>query len=106
MTTPAINPNLTPTTYSAIKPGDRVINGHLRPTRKDAHLLARPVAEVIETGRHVGWVRNWTLPRAERLTRPRNGFTYYDYETVVWRDASGCVFEDRADETVYIVRPA
>ena len=29
MTTPAINPNLTATTYGQIRPGDRVVNGFL-----------------------------------------------------------------------------
>lgn len=100
---PTINPHLTLTTYGEIKPGDRIVNGFLRPTRDDAHLLARPVAKIVETYRRVGWVRNWTLPLAERLAHGAHNLTYHDYEVIVWRDNTGSLFEDRADEPVYTV---
>jgi hypothetical protein len=106
MTTPAINPHLTPTTYGDIKPGDRIVNGFLNPTHPNAHHLARPVADIVEIRRHIGWVRNWTLPRAERHARGAHNITHYDYETVIWRDTGGALFEDRADETVHIVPAA
>lgn len=98
----AINPHLKLTTYGGIKPGDRVVNGYLRPTHPDAHHLARTVREIVRTYRNTGFTPNWALPRAERIGRPSHGFKYYDYEVIVWRDTNGSLFEDRADETVYI----
>lgn len=79
------------------------MNGFLNPTRPDAHLLARPVAEVVTTYRNRGYTPNWALPRAERIGRHPHGFKYYDYGVIVWRDDNGSLFDDRADEPVYIV---
>ena len=100
----AINPHLIPTTYSAIKPGDRVVNGFLNPTHPDAHLLARPVHEIVHTYRKTGSIPNWALPLAERIGRHSNphGFKHYEHQAIVWRDTNGSLFEDRADEPVYI----
>jgi len=95
VTTPAINPNLTATTYGQIRPGDRVVNGFLSPRRPDAHLYARPVAEIIRSYRTTGF-----HDHGHRRGAPR--YTYYDYEVIVWRDTNGSLFEDRADATVYI----
>lgn len=97
MSKPTINPHLTPTTYAAIKPGNRVVNGLLNPTRPDAHHHARPVAEIVRTYQTTGFDDHGTRGGTPRLT-------YHDYEVIVWRDTNGSLFEDRADETVYIVR--
>lgn len=107
----AINPHLTLATYAHIKAGDRVVNGYLNPTRPDAHLLARPVAEIVNTYRKNGRIPNWALPLAERVGRHTNphGYKRYVCDVTVWRDTGGSVFADRADEPVYIVtarRPA
>ena len=85
---PAINPNLAPTAYGQLKPGDRVILWPVQPTRPDAHLHARTVGEIVRTYRTTGFAPNWALPRAERAGRPSNGFKYYDYRVVVWRAIS------------------
>lgn len=97
----AINPHLTPTAYGQIKPGDRVVQWPLNPARVDAHHLAHPVAEIIRTYRTAGFTDLGLHGGAPR-------YEYYDYEVIVWRDTNGSLFEDRADETVYIapaVRP-
>lgn len=91
-----INPHLTRTTYAAIKPGDRVVHRFLNPTRPDAHLLARSVAEIVRTYRTTGFDDHGMRGGTPRLT-------YYDYEVIVWRDTNGSLFEDRTDEAVYIV---
>lgn len=98
MTTPAINPHLTATTYGQIKPGDRVVNGFLHPTRTDAHLVARTVAEVAGTYRATGF--------DDHGVSAHTRFSFYDYEVIVWRDTSGSLFEDRADEIVYVAPAA
>lgn len=99
-----INPNLTRTTYRQIKPGDRIVNGFLNPTHPNAHHLARPVREIVRTYRNTGFTPNWALPLAERIGRHSNphGFKRYDHDVVVWRDTNGSLFEDPADEAVYI----
>lgn len=101
----AINPHLTPTTYGQLQPGDRIVNGYLNPTRPDAHLLARPVAEIVDTYRKYGAIPNWALPLAERIGRHANphGYKRYVCDVIVWRNDNGSLFEDRADEPVYIV---
>lgn len=91
----AINPHLTPTTYGDIKPGDRVVNGFLNPTRPDARLIARPVAAIVHTYRTSGF-------HDHGITKGAGRFEYYDYKVIVWRDTNGSLFEDRADEAVYI----
>lgn len=80
-----------------------MVDGFLRPTNPNAHLLARAVREVVKTYRVSGYTPNWALPRAERIGRPSHGFKYYDYEVVQWRNDNGSLFDDRADESVYIV---
>jgi hypothetical protein len=99
-----INPHLTLTAYGDLKPGDRVINGLLNPTRPDAHLLARPVREIVRTYRKNGAIPNWALPLTERVGRHTNphGYKRYACDVIVWRDTNGSLFEDRADEPVYI----
>lgn len=90
-----INPHLTPTTYGSIKPGDRVVKWPLNPTRPDAHLLARPVAEIVATYRTTGFDDHG-------ISKGANRFTYYDHGVIEWRDTSGSLHTDRADEAVYI----
>ena len=92
----AINPNLTPTTYAQMKPGNRVITGFLNPARPDAHLHARTVAEILGTYRTSGF-DDHGISRRDR-------FTYYDYTVVTWRDTYGSLYDSRADDTTYIVR--
>lgn len=95
MTTPAINPHLVPTTYARIKPGDRVAKWPLQPTHPDAHRLARTVHEIVRTYRTTGF-------HDHGLTNRTHRFTHYDHTVIVWRDTNGSLFEDHADETVYI----
>lgn len=107
----AINPHLTLTTYSAIKPGDRVVKWPLNPAHPDAHLLARPVAEIVHTYRQTRSIPNWALPLAERIGRHSNphGFKHYVCDVIEWRDTNGSLHTDRTDEPVYIApacRPA
>jgi hypothetical protein len=93
---PAINPHLTLATYGDIKPGDRIVKWPSHPTRPNAHLTARPVAEIIQRYRATG-----LDDRGLRGGAPR--YAYYDYEVIAWRDTGGGLFDDRADEPVYIV---
>ena len=93
MATP--HPHLPRPPYGGIKPGDRVVNGFLDPTRPDAHLLARTVAEILGTYRTSGF-DDHGISRRDR-------FTYYDHDVITWRDSNGSVFDSRADEDVYIV---
>jgi hypothetical protein len=106
MTTPAINPHLTLTTYSKIRPGDRVVKWPLNPAHPDAHLLARTVAEIVRTYRDTGFAPNWRLPNGLLVDYHSNGCTYYDHTVIVWRDSNGSLFEDHADDTAYIAPAA
>ncbi len=90
-----INPHLTPTTYSELRPGMRVVNGFLNPGRPDAHQLARTVAEIVCTYRTSGF--------DDHGVSRRDRFTYYDYTVIEWRDTHGSLYADRADATVHIV---
>lgn len=72
------------------------MNGFLNPTHPNAHLIARPVAEIVRTYRNTGFDDHG-------LTKRDGRFTHYDYKVIVWRDTNGSLFEDRADETVYTV---
>jgi hypothetical protein len=92
-----INPHLVATTYSQIRPGDRVVNGFLSPRRVDAHLIARPVVEIVQRYRVSGiYDHGVTVPRNDR-------FEVYDHEVIEWRDTNGSLFTDCGDDPVYIV---
>jgi hypothetical protein len=93
-----INPHLTLITYGQIRPGDRIVNGYLNPTRDDAHLLARPVREIVRTYRNTGF--------DDHCVSARHRFTCYDHVVIVWRDTNGSLFGDRADETVCVAPAA
>ncbi|MDX3520722.1 hypothetical protein [Streptomyces scabiei] len=101
-----INSNLTPTTYGQIKPGDRVILWPVHPTRPDAHLHARTVAEIIRTRRDDGLTPNWATPNGLLIDYHPGGYLPRDPVIVEWRDASGSLFINPADETVYITTAA
>ncbi|MDX3835610.1 hypothetical protein [Streptomyces europaeiscabiei] len=75
------------------------MNGFLNHTHPNAHHLARPVREILHTYRNTGFDDHGLTKRDKR-------FTYYDYEVIVWRDTNGSLFEDRADEAVYIAPAA
>lgn len=98
-----INPNLSLTTYGRLKPGDRVILWPLNPTRPDAHLHASTVAEIVRTYRDSGLTPNWNLPNGLLVDYHPDGYLPRDPTIIEWRDTSGSLFTDRADEPVYIV---
>lgn len=98
-----VNPHLVLTTYGEIRPGDRVVNGFLNPARPDAHLIARPVREIVRTYRSSGFAPNWDTPNGVSVYLYPGGCSYYDELFVEWRDTNGSLFDNAADEAVYIV---
>ncbi|MBC9730705.1 hypothetical protein [Streptomyces sp. TRM68367] len=103
--TATVNPHLVQSTYGEIKPGDRVVKWPLSPSNPNAHVLARPVREILGRTRNTGFTPNWALPRNQRTHRPwdANAYSHFDYQVIDWRDSNGSRFDDRADEPVWIV---